>query len=303
MRNERENIPFDKLQQIVTSATNSSVETSAIIPIGQVNEVYDVKLGNGENVIVRVSRRGGDILEHERWALDTARQVGIPTPETLFIDHMETEAGSLAISVQEKIDGVQLSQLSGVEKEELLGRVGNAISRIHEIRTQGFGWTNPNGVGMYTTWGQYLARMLSKTERLLDVASRNQIASDVMTRALKFIEEHKSIYTGEARLVHRDLGPDHLLVRDGNIVGVIDFENCIGGDPVYDLARWNLLYGDQYSLGKIKEGYTNAAVIEEDYELRLRLYTIHAGLAIMDYMDVEGNIEGIKAVSSKITFG
>jgi aminoglycoside phosphotransferase (APT) family kinase protein len=40
-------------------------------------------------------------------------------------------------------------------------------------------------------------------------------------------------------LVHGDLGPVHLLVRDGRLHGVIDWSDMVVGDPALDLA-WTL---------------------------------------------------------------
>ncbi len=42
-------------------------------------------------------------------------------------------------------------------------------------------------------------------------------------------------------VVHADLGPAHLLVRDGHLAGIIDWSDCGIGDPALDLA-W-LLHG------------------------------------------------------------
>jgi aminoglycoside phosphotransferase (APT) family kinase protein len=44
---------------------------------------------------------------------------------------------------------------------------------------------------------------------------------------------------GPTCLVHGDLGPDHLLVEDGRVCGVIDWSDTVVGDPGLDLA-WAL---------------------------------------------------------------
>ena len=303
MRNERSsenNIPFDALQRVVGKATNSVIKSSDIIPIGQVNEVYDISLENRESVIVRISKRGGDILEHERWALDEARKTGVPTPTTLLIEHISLGQDMIAITVQEKIKGTPLAGLSETEKQQILGKVGAIISKIHEVKTIGYGWTSVEGQGMYASWDQYLTKILSKSDRLLEVADRNKTDQIVIVRALQFIEANRGAYAGDARLVHRDLGPNHFLVEDRRVIGVIDFENCIGGDPVYDLARWDLLYGHEYSTDAVKEGYTNQEIIQNNYDLRMKLYKIHAGLSIIDYLDTQNETELAQSLALQI---
>jgi aminoglycoside phosphotransferase (APT) family kinase protein len=56
-------------------------------------------------------------------------------------------------------------------------------------------------------------------------------------------------------LVHGDLGPDHILVRDASKVGIIDWTDAHIGDPALDLA-W-LLHGTRPSFAAaIRQSYT-----------------------------------------------
>jgi aminoglycoside phosphotransferase (APT) family kinase protein len=50
------------------------------------------------------------------------------------------------------------------------------------------------------------------------------------------------VWTGEPRWLHADLHPANVVVRDGQLAGVIDFGELCGGDPATDLAAaWILL--------------------------------------------------------------
>ena len=70
--------------------------------------------------------------------------------------------------------------------------------------------------------------------------------SPVVDRAVKWLRGIRDIpspYAGPARLVHNDLGPQHLLVEadSGKLVGVIDWTDAALGDPALDfmfLAMW-----------------------------------------------------------------
>ncbi len=66
---------------------------------------------------------------------------------------------------------------------------------------------------------------------------------DMALKWLRGIQDIPSPYTGPLRLVHNDLGPQHLLVGadSGKLVGVIDWTDAALGDPVLDfmfLAMW-----------------------------------------------------------------
>jgi aminoglycoside phosphotransferase (APT) family kinase protein len=61
------------------------------------------------------------------------------------------------------------------------------------------------------------------------------------TRSRALFDEVESLTGFEPVLVHSDLGPEHMLVRDGRLVGVIDWGDTRIGDPAIDYA-W-LLHG------------------------------------------------------------
>lgn len=278
MRKER---PVDP--SVLRELVDIEADEIQLIPIGEMNEVYEFKTKDSPPLIMRISRRGGDILEHEQWALDRSREKGVPTPKTIAIRHVEIEDDPVAITIQEKMKGELLSRTD--IDHHVLANIGRTIAGIHEVPTEGFGWTSPEGRGMFSSWDEYLLKALSKKDSLLDIARRNSLDTAVIEDGLELISNSSNIYKGEARLVHRDLGPDHILVDEGMVSGVIDFENCIGGDPVYDLARWDLLYGDQYPLEQILEGYRGRAGLGDDFERRMQVYKIHSATSVIVYLD------------------
>lgn len=61
------------------------------------------------------------------------------------------------------------------------------------------------------------------------------------------------------RFIHADLMPDNLLVRDGKLVTVIDFEGSCIGDPAVDpMHAWNLLPTGPRDTFRIVLGVDNA---------------------------------------------
>jgi aminoglycoside phosphotransferase (APT) family kinase protein len=55
-------------------------------------------------------------------------------------------------------------------------------------------------------------------------------------RATELFAEAETLTGFEPVLVHADLGPSHLLVRDGRLAGVIDWGDARMGDPALDYA-------------------------------------------------------------------
>jgi aminoglycoside phosphotransferase (APT) family kinase protein len=98
-------------------------------------------------------------------------------------------------------------------------------------------------------------------------------------------------------LVHADLGPDHLLVADGRIIGIIDWTDAEIGDPALDLC-W-LLYGAPEAIAVgVSETYDVTAELRErahDWHLLGPWYEVHRGLLLDLPEDVESGLEGILA--------
>jgi aminoglycoside phosphotransferase (APT) family kinase protein len=59
---------------------------------------------------------------------------------------------------------------------------------------------------------------------------------DLRARAERLFAEVDTLVGFEPVLTHADLGPEHLLVRDGRLVGVIDWADARIGDPALDYA-------------------------------------------------------------------
>jgi aminoglycoside phosphotransferase (APT) family kinase protein len=60
--------------------------------------------------------------------------------------------------------------------------------------------------------------------------------ADLHTCAHALFAEAETLVGFEPALVHADLGPDHLLVRDGRLAAVIDWGDARVGDPALDYA-------------------------------------------------------------------
>lgn len=71
-------------------------------------------------------------------------------------------------------------------------------------------------------------------------------------------------------LCHGDLGQDHIFV-DANLTltGVIDFGEFQGGLPIVDFARLSLGCSPE-ELAWVQEGYTNQALLADNFAQRLR---------------------------------
>jgi aminoglycoside phosphotransferase (APT) family kinase protein len=62
------------------------------------------------------------------------------------------------------------------------------------------------------------------------------LPAEVRTRALELLDRVARV---RSCLIHSDFGPDHILMTDGQITGIIDWTDTVIGDPALDLC-WPL---------------------------------------------------------------
>jgi aminoglycoside phosphotransferase (APT) family kinase protein len=81
-------------------------------------------------------------------------------------------------------------------------------------------------------WREAYREQCAEFERLVLPLVDEQLSA----RAHELFDEVDALVGFEPTLLHADLGPDHLLVREGGLVGVIDWGDARIGDPALDYA-------------------------------------------------------------------
>jgi aminoglycoside phosphotransferase (APT) family kinase protein len=101
----------------------------------------------------------------------------------------------------------------------------------------------------------------------------------------------------EPVLLHADLGPEHVLVRDGRVAGVIDWSDARVGDPALDFA-WCLHGTSTVAAGAIARSYGLDAGTRERSLFYRRLgpwYEVVYGLDTDQPPFVESGLAGIRS--------
>ncbi|MDA1348218.1 MAG: phosphotransferase [Chloroflexi bacterium] len=147
-------------------------------------------------------------------------------------------SGGRTYQVYRQIDADPYPQ-DPVERKSLFSDVGQSIAQLHEslaaYRDPGLSertWREDH-VPAYDGWVERLTRDLSGTER--------SVVSEV-ARVRGAETKLRMARPGE-QLIHRDLHPGNVLVRQNRVVGFIDCDHLSIGQSVFDLAYYaaNLL--------------------------------------------------------------
>jgi aminoglycoside phosphotransferase (APT) family kinase protein len=219
------------------------LEAASVVPIeeGWDSSVFEV---DGE-WIVRVPRR----KEVREWmrveaALLPALAAALPVPVPQF-EAVEDTADDFFV-LYRKLGGERLSveACRGPYGAQVARQLGDFLADLHAFpreRATAAGLADVGPADWVAQQRRFAERCADEVIPLLSAAER--------TRAQRTFQE---LFSGlekltETVLVHRDLGPAHLLHRGASVTGVIDWSDAAFGDPALDFA-W-LLHGTGTAFG------------------------------------------------------
>lgn len=138
-------------------------------------------------------------------------------------------------------------------------------------------------------WLDYYRRRRADTRRISETLG--ELAEPVDAAFAAFFEGD---WSGQATLVHGDLGGEHVLTRDGRLDGMIDFGDATIGDPVQDFVGAYLELGE----GRTRElaaEYGRPLALERlpHYAWLGALEAVHYGLRTNDASELADGLAGL----------
>ena len=154
--------------------------------------------------------------------------------------------------------------------------VRDFLEALHALDLSGLPVERPD-------WIEAYRRQCAEFERLV----LPLLDTDLRRRAQRLLGEAETLVGFEPALLHADLGPEHLRVRDRRLAGVIDWSDARIGDPALDYA-WLL------------NGPFAGWDVDPDFRRRARFYhrlgpwyEAHYGLFTEQPAHVERGLAGI----------
>jgi len=291
--------PAEVIDPLVRRACGSAVGARSRIVGGEGNEVWSITTRSGEDLILRISHAG--TYAAEQWATEQARRMGIPAPEILLVDDAVPvgdpgAAGPTqgAIWIHRAIHG---QPLGTVEDERAVRRLtaqaGELLARLHVVSTSGYGRIDAQGRGQLDDsaaagFSAYLASEWN--DRAAHAALVHGISRADVDGAAALLEAYRHVWT-RPHLLHGDWLPEHVLVRDDAVVGIIDFGNARSGDPAYDIAYWQFFWdADRYPTAALLAGYRRESEQARRLDLRVRLCRLSLSMRAISYYTEAGRV-------------
>ncbi len=264
--------------------------------LGNVNSVRVGKLSSGKEVVIRCHPKGvrNGYFHAEALAAHTAKHAGLPSFETLAVHDYEG-GDDFAFHVLEKLPGVAIKKWLEAHPDneaKLLPEVGKMMARLHQLQVKGFGsFDNERAksnelVGLHESLGEAVRAGLPFN---LSVLTQNSVLNGEQAEAITklFSENNPLLTSAQAVLVHNDFADWNLLTDGTTVTGILDWDECVAGDPVSDIACWSTFF-DPKRLKGFLDGYWQVAQKPADFTdkfelLRLRYVISKMTLRIRRY--------------------
>jgi hypothetical protein len=175
------------------------------------------------------------------------------------------------------------------------------MARVHGIETDGFGLLDVRSVvmhpgtpgkGLQRNWQEYI--MLNLEDHLRICCGIGVIDAEESLKISKCFDSGAPLIKNvSSSLLHGDLGHHNVFSDGTRITAIIDWEDCLCGDPAFDIAYWGTFHQDELLIPFL-HGYRKARIVPDDFEERYWLYYLRIALAKtvhryrFQYQDVPG---------------
>jgi aminoglycoside phosphotransferase (APT) family kinase protein len=255
---------------------------------GWFNAAYNIRLADGREVILKIAPSpDAEVMLYEQQIMVTEvasmRLVGqnpaIPVPEIYFYDRAHDLCDS-DYFFMEKIAGDNLehakASLAPATQASVELQIGAIIREVNGFRGTYFGYGG-NPELRADTWK---AAFIAIVEATLEDGARKNAAygydyDAIRATYLKHVSALEDITT--PCLVHWDAWDPNFFVKQGRVVGIIDFERALWAEPLMEAQFRALSFGDGVTNSMRGYGKTSFTVAEEQ---RCWLYTLHLALVM-----------------------
>jgi hypothetical protein len=213
-------------------------------------------------------------LKVEAWALSQAREQGINVP--CVMDYYRDAEGR-EVLVLERIHGGSLSLNRSKETIDCIFDVGRQMaSLLLNDASVNYGWIDPiNMTGKSRSWLSFIS---SYTQAYGEPLVKEKIIKEShlqkVCRAIKLVKPYISV----PFLVNGDIRLPHIIKDVDGKIWILDWENVIVGDPLWDLALFGIRYGHGALWQNLRLGYGFSSLPK-----KYTLYEIIALIGIIDF--------------------
>ncbi|WP_406428552.1 aminoglycoside phosphotransferase family protein [Streptomyces sp. NBC_01589] len=256
---------------------------------GLYNVAYRIRLRDGAQVVVKIAPPSDvEVLTYERGAMATEvaalrllrERTTVPVPDVHFSDdsHELCDADYFFMPF---IDADNLGPLRdsmpAAERVVYNEAIGQANREINSVVGDGFGpLTGP----LQASWRAVFLGMAEDVlrdgqRRSVDLGWDYELVRGLFSAHADCLDE-----VLEPRLVEWDLWEGNVMVREGKLLGIIDHERALWGDPLIEVLFTGIDLPEFGDPAAFMRGYGQKPLIPGEQQRR-RLYSLHVVLVLI----------------------
>ncbi|MNW35377.1 Phosphotransferase enzyme family protein [compost metagenome] len=282
--NTKPKLTVTQLEKLVTFHSGMRIKTAVEMTDGWANTAYRICLENDRQIVLKVSPASTMVrmryeIDIMRTEVEVLKQLHnkIPVPYVYAYDDscrllpheyylMEFLEGSPYNKVK--------SSMTEAQREAIEFQLGQYNQIINEVKGTSFGpYSSPVSYG--DDWPTAFSRMLLDVlEDARDMNVSLPVGAIDVSILLQEAEEALREVT-EPRLVHWDLWDGNFFVQDETIVGIIDFERALWGDPLLEFYLRHMNHSPAFLRGYQMTNFTASQ------EIRRSLYDLYLDLILV----------------------
>ncbi len=280
INNVNEVLKADKLT--VLDGFNPDSQTN----LGNVNYVRTGRMASGKEVVIRCFPIGikNGYFHSESAASAKAKKARLPAYRTYAVHDMKSKH-DFAFQVCEKLPGTIVArwiEKNPEDEKRIIFEIGRLLARVNQIPVKFFGPFNNDlakkGIlkGLHKTFASALQANIDVN--LLTLKDYKILDQKQLKSSRELFTKSNSITKCDGPvLVHNDFADWNLLTDGKKITGILDWDECVGGDFISDIACWSTFFEPERLEGMLK-GYWSARDKPDGFEERFQLlrfrYTI-----------------------------
>lgn len=253
-------VELEDAQRIIERAIHGA-RVTAVAPIegGLANTNVKVSLDRAPStVLLRLYQRDPTVAERER-AIAERLQGSVPVPQFLYLG----DDGEQRVAILDWVYGARLEiALEGADDRQIAKwgtEVGGVLARVHAITFEQNGFLDGalKVAAPLTVDPEFLVGFLRGS--FIEGGGARFVSRDLADAAIAYVRRNRHLeWGGPPRLIHCDYNGSNIMVRDGGIAAVIDWEFAFVGAPSIDFGNLMRNHPDARFQDAVAKGYRDA---------------------------------------------
>ncbi|BCE03340.1 phosphotransferase family protein [Marinicellulosiphila megalodicopiae] len=258
---------------------------------GWFNTAYKITFNDQTTVVLKVGPpQHAPIMCYEKNMMQAeinctelvSKRLNIPSPKVLFSDLTKQDI-DYPYFFMDFMPGIIWNtirdDLSEDQNNQLLFQLGEITAKINSIQNAHFGYFDLSE--KHTNWFDAFSAM--STQLFNDAKTYNIKLPLTQSEYTTLLNDYQSIFAEvtQAQLVHWDLSPSNIFIDEQDhchchILGAIDFERAIWGDPLME----SILF-DKNNIEAYSKGYQQNLLTTDNQKSRRLFYNLYLCLIIV----------------------